>query len=119
MNLNVFCREVQIVQVLVNLIQNSLDAVQGQEGAWIKIEGFQIEDEKIKICISDSGLTCHIAEPAKVFLPFYTSKSSGKGTGIGLSVSKEIINSHGGEFFLDSSSKHTTFVILLDKGADH
>lgn len=114
-NLSISCREIQIVQVLVNLIQNSMDAIQNQENSWIKITATLEAPGKVKISVSDSGLTEQITNPEQIFSPFHTSKPAGKGTGLGLSVSKDIIKAHGGELFLDLQAEHTTFVILFNQ----
>lgn len=110
--IDIKCREVQLVQVLVNLINNSIDAIANLEDRWINIKFFQTETH-IQIIFTDSGkgISPEIAE--KIMQPFYTTKEIGKGTGLGLSISKGIIEDHGGNLTLDSNRDHTTFIIEL------
>lgn len=100
------CREPQIVQVLVNLLSNSFDAIQSLDEKWIKIE---VNPYEISVTDSGSGIPKAVAN--KLMQPFFTTKEAGKGVGLGLSISKGIIDDHGGAFFLDSESKNTKFVI--------
>jgi signal transduction histidine kinase len=109
------CRHVQISQVIVNLLNNSFDAIQKLEQKWVKITLEDDADNAI-IRVTDSGKG--IRDPkvvAKLMQPFFTTKEIGKGTGLGLSISKGLIESHGGRFYLNQSSPHTEFVIELPK----
>ncbi|NOT78394.1 MAG: hypothetical protein HOP07_05260 [Bacteriovoracaceae bacterium] len=107
------CRPVQIAQVLVNLMNNSVDALEDQEGAWIEIAS-SIVDDKIVISHSDSGpkIPDHVA--LKMMDPFFTTKISGKGTGLGLSISKNIIEQHGGMISLETVP-NTRFIISFPR----
>lgn len=111
------CRLIQIEQVLLNLLNNSFDAVQDQETKWIRLEVSE-GDEYIDIVVKDSGpgISENLAE--KVMLPFFTTKEVGKGTGLGLSISSGIIKSHNGELFLDRDQKDTTFVMRVPRLQD-
>lgn len=108
------CRLIQIEQVLLNLLNNSFDAVQEQETKWIRVDVVE-GDEYIDIIVKDSGpgIPENLAE--KVMLPFFTTKEVGKGTGLGLSISSGIIKSHNGELFLDRDQKDTTFVMRVPR----
>ncbi len=112
------CRSAQIGQVLINLLNNSFDAVAGLEARWVRID---VADSptQLEISVSDSGkgIVPEVAE--KIMDPFFTTKPIGKGTGLGLSVSKAIIESHGGELYLDPSSPNTRFVIKFMKVEEH
>lgn len=99
-------REPQLVQVLVNLLNNSFDAIQNLKDKWIHIE---VSHRKISITDSGSGIPKAIAE--KLMQPFFTTKEAGKGVGLGLSISKGIIDDHGGILYLDTSAPNTRFVI--------
>jgi PAS domain S-box-containing protein len=111
-NQSIYCRSVQISQVLVNLINNSYDAIVMTEDPWIEIS-LNDEGTQCNIAITDSGpgIPPHIAE--KMLQPFFTTKPIGKGTGLGLSISLGIIESHRGSLTLDSKNPHTRFVIQL------
>ena len=108
------CQPVQISQVILNLINNSCDAVDELVEKWVRIE---IKDlgHRIKITVTDSGhgIPRHYQEA--LFRPFQTTKSAGKGTGLGLSISRQIIESHGGTLDLDATCLNTRFVIELSK----
>ena len=106
------CRQVQISQVLVNLINNADDAIEARAEKWIRIDASQSHDQYI-IRVTDCGEG--IPEPivAKLMDPFFTTKPVGKGTGLGLSISREIIKKHGGTLEYNPASPNTQFVITL------
>lgn len=106
------CREVQIVQVLVNLLNNSLDAISSLPKKWVKIAVVE-KGNIVEIHVTDSGLGIKEEVVEKMMLPFYTTKDIGKGTGLGLSISKGIIESHQGKFYYSREDGHTSFVIEL------
>jgi PAS domain S-box-containing protein len=106
------CRPTQISQVILNLVNNSYDEVQSRPLNFIKIEA-TTEGRDVIIAVTDSGKGLPPAVAEKLFTPFFTTKPVGKGTGIGLSVSKSLIESHGGTLEFDSSCPNTRFVIRL------
>lgn len=108
----IMAREIQVSQVLLNLLNNSLDALDGQPTKWIKIEVTQ-KTGFACIRVTDSGAPIQKAVAEKLMQPFFTTKSIGKGTGLGLSISRNIVAAHGGQFYYDQTSKHTSFVIEL------
>lgn len=106
------CRAVEISQVLLNLLNNSFDAVLPLQEKWISIEATITEGE-FQIAVADSGGGIPPELRAKIMQPFFTTKGIGKGTGLGLSISRGIIEAHGGAFRLDENSPHTRFVLSL------
>lgn len=108
------CRNIQISQVLLNLLNNAFDAVSDSESKWVRL---LVEDHgsKIIIRIQDSGKGVPPEIRNKIMMPFFTTKEVGKGTGIGLSISKGIIEDHLGSFYLDPAHPNTSFVIELPK----
>ncbi len=104
--------QLQIEQVILSLLNNSIEAINKLPHPWIKIE-VQIFKDYFEISITDSGpgLSPEVAQ--SVMQPFFTTKDIGKGTGLGLSISHEIIQRHGGELYIDSHSANTRFVIKL------
>lgn len=108
------CQPVQISQVLINLLNNSYDAVLKQTDKWVEIE-IEETSTSISIRVTDSGPGIPLEIQDRIMDPFFTTKEVGKGTGLGLSLSKGIIESHDGDFFLDTSNSETTFVIELPK----
>ena len=107
-------RPSEIVQVLVNLLNNSYDAIQDQDGGWAKINVTSKKSFYL-IEITDSGSEIQPDVVQKMMEPFFTTKSSGKGTGLGLSVSKQIIRNHGGELYYDPARPHTCFIFTIPK----
>jgi len=95
---------VQLQQVAMNLIVNSIEAMKDVDGLReIVIRSREAEDEQILVSISDTGvgLPPHFAE--QVFDPFFTTKPHG--TGMGLRISRSIIESHGGRLWTDGASE--------------
>lgn len=109
------CNEIQIEQVIINLIKNSIDAISALSERWIKIHLYN-RSGLIVIRITDSGNGVPEVIRNKIMNPFFTTKEIGKGTGLGLSISQGIIASHGGKIYLDENEKHTTFIIELTEG---
>jgi PAS domain S-box-containing protein len=116
-SLHVFCREVQIAQVLVNLLQNAFDAVVECAGdKWIRLEVSSREDSVV-FAVVDSGPGVPLDLRARIMDPFFTTKPVGKGTGLGLSLSKSIVEEHGGALTLSEMENHTCFSFSLPQGA--
>lgn|GEM_PF-1792283 len=106
------CRPYQIAQVLLNLLNNALDAVSSSRLKKVTIEG-RARDQGVEIAVSDTGpgIPFHLRE--KIMEPFFTTKEVGKGVGLGLSISQGIIQAHNGKFYLDNNSAKTRFVIWV------
>jgi PAS domain S-box-containing protein len=109
---NVRCRPSEISQVIVNLVNNSFDAVTALGHGWVKLE-VKAEGGKAFIIVEDSGPGVAPESRERIFQPFYTTKEVGKGTGLGLSISKGIVEAHGGVLLLDTTAKITRFVVQL------
>jgi signal transduction histidine kinase len=108
------CRAPEISQVIFSLIHNSLDAVKSAPLKWIKVQAIDLGD-KVEIRISDSGHGIPKEIYLKIFDPFFTTKDYGHGAGLGLSITKGVLESHNGEIKLDESNPHTCFIIRLPK----
>lgn len=89
----------QLIQVFINILINSLDAIQG-EGT-IKVKS-SFDDDNIFVNIIDNGTGIEKTVADKIFDPFFTTKQVGKGTGLGLSVSYGIIKKFNGEIKVNS-----------------
>lgn len=111
---NINCNVTHIFQVFVNLITNSLDAIHDLEEKWIEIK-VEEDNEHIKVYFIDSGKGISPNISKKIFENFYTTKDIGKGTGIGLALSKKIMESHDGSIYYKNGSEHTTFVLEFKK----
>lgn len=112
--LEVECRLIQIEQVLLNLLNNSFDAIQFLPTKWIRISVTESLDA-IEISVSDAGEGVPAAIADQIMLPFFTTKEVGKGTGLGLSISAGIMRTHKGSLTLQKNAPNTTFVIRLPK----
>src|SRR5262249_48716332 len=112
-NLRVRCREVQIVQILLNLLRNAFDAISSLDGErWIAIESAERE-QKVILSVIDSGRGIAAPLRERIMEPFFTTKPPGKGTGLGLSISRSIAQDHGGELRYEERDGHTCFSLIL------
>jgi signal transduction histidine kinase len=122
--------QTQIHQVLVNLINNAVDAMDGEGSININLSKVLASDELLKqfpgnvpqdyfmIEISDTGHGIDQQTMERMFEPFFTTKEVGKGTGLGLSIVHTIIKEHHGEIIVNSQLGHgTTLTILLPEYA--
>ena len=103
-----------IEQILINLVKNAIRVLSDQEGGKIWMKGGIEESGKIIIQIQDNGPGVKKAMKEKIFIPFYTVGSNGKskGSGIGLSLSRQIMRLHGGSLILNSETgKGSTFTM--------
>jgi two-component system NtrC family sensor kinase len=107
------CNPGQINQVLLNLIMNAIQAV--DEGATITIRTRLVEDQNaIQYEIADTGPGIPESIRGKIFDPFFTTKPQGVGTGLGLWISYNIIEQHGGKIDLKTETgQGTTFTVTL------
>jgi C4-dicarboxylate-specific signal transduction histidine kinase len=112
------CNPGQMSQVIMNILLNSLDALMKVANRWIHIE-VQDRGKTVEISIADSGSGIPKAHHDKIFSPFFTTKEIGQGPGLGLSVSRSIVQNHGGTLTLDAKADYTRFVITLPKKAKH
>jgi len=100
-----------IKQVLINLIQNAIHAVEDAIVKTISLEAFIDESGKIIIEVSDSGKGIEEEALSKIFIPFFTTKK--KGSGIGLSLSKQIMRRHKGNIQVRSKLGNGTVFKLI------
>lgn len=110
---NMNCSKVHIQQILLNLLNNSFDAVQDLKEKWVSIEVKMPASDRIHFVVTDSGLGIPEAVANKILEPFFTTKPTGKGTGLGLSISKGIAEKHNGALLLDRDAQNTKFVLDL------
>lgn len=113
------CKQIEISQILTNLINNSIDALESKDEKWIKImieKEIIAEQEFALIKVIDSGAGIPIQIQEKLMQPFFTTKPVGKGVGIGLSISKKIAAEHNGSLMLNTKSNNTCFELRLPIG---
>jgi signal transduction histidine kinase len=101
----------QIEQVLVNLVQNAIQAM--PDGGTLRLNLSQV-GQTVAIAVQDTGTGIKPENLGKIFDPFFTTKPAGEGTGLGLAVSYGIVANHGGKIDVESTvGKGTTFTVLL------
>jgi two-component system C4-dicarboxylate transport sensor histidine kinase DctB len=113
--LNVFAEPIRLEQVLVNLISNSIDAMDNCQTRTLDI---QVVDKgsEVQVDISDSGIGIAKDQIALIFDPFFTQKEVGKGLGLGLSISYNIIQDFGGQIRVRSTEGlGSCFTLILQK----
>lgn len=114
----VYAQEIQIEQVLLNLVRNAIEALRetARPCRKIKIQVDSVEAGLIQFTVSDSGPGLNITYAEQIFDPFITTKS--EGMGLGLSISKGIIEAHQSELHVKSSASgaHFSFTLPATKG---
>jgi signal transduction histidine kinase len=107
-------------RVILNLITNAFYSVTEKRKVGSKsfepvvTVSTKREADKVVIRVKDNGIGIPDAVKGKIFQPFFTTKPTGQGTGLGLSLSYDIVKAHGGELKLESSDEGgTTFAIEL------
>jgi signal transduction histidine kinase len=105
----------ELEQVILNLILNALDAVDGKQGE-ILLRTYFKDDGRIFFEVTDNGRGIDADNLQKLFEPFFTTKPVGQGIGIGLSTCYHIIKAHGGEIAVDSvPGKGAVFTVTLPR----
>ncbi|WP_198299612.1 ATP-binding protein [Tumebacillus avium] len=100
----------QLQQVFLNLLNNAIDATPSGGTINVTVRRDEAEPQFVQIVISDTGQGIPEDRLADVFEPFYTTKS--RGTGLGLSNAKSIIEAHGGDMEVESAVDHGTVVSI-------
>lgn len=112
----VSCRQVQVSQVLLNLLNNSFDALLASKVSHprVSIECRETK-QSVELVVTDNGPGIPVDLRDKVLLPFFTTKEVGKGTGLGLSISRSIMADHGGELVVESPPSGACIVMRFPK----
>lgn len=106
--------QIRLQQVLVNLISNAADAIEGQADRRITLAARR-KDDKVTISVADNGPGIAEAIAPRIFDPFFTTKGVGKGLGLGLSISYNIIKDFGGDLaVVNQVEGGALFTITLD-----
>lgn len=108
----VYAKPAQLKQILINIIHNASDAIQKHDEKWIEINSFNMNGFQY-ISIKDSGPGIEPEIAKRLFESQFTTKEVGKGTGMGLSICKKLLETMGGDIEIDHSSKNTCFIIKL------
>lgn len=106
-----------IQQVVFNLINNACQAMKTAGQLTLRtlvIEGAAAQGKAVELQVADSGPGIPVEVQKRIFEPFFTTKTEGHGTGLGLSLSREIVEKFNGEIsFISEGGKGTTFVVRL------
>lgn len=113
-DLAIYGNQVQLSQVLLNLLNNALDAAKLKEDGRVVVSWAQTR-EYVEIFVQDSGPGIAPEIANKIFQPFFSTKQVGHGTGLGLSISLGIMQSHDGQLFFENTSPGTKFVMRLKR----
>ena len=110
----VWANPVQLQEVLINLITNARDAVEGQAEAWVRLNCWRAEDGQCVLAVEDNGPGLSAEVRRQLFVPFVTTKPSEQGTGLGLFTSRRMIEDLGGNLrYEDRSGSGACFVVEL------
>ena len=128
----ILCKKDNILQIINNIVFNSIQALQNAENKTIQIEVDKVDNLKeitmnmhcssvyndtkkewITISITDSGYGISEENKNKIFSPFFSTKSFGEGIGLGLHVSKKIMDDHEGMIFFSSENNKTQFIVAF------
>jgi signal transduction histidine kinase len=102
--------------VMLNLVTNAIDAMSGSENRprQLVIQS-KVSNESVEVSVQDTGIGLRSEDLERIFLPFFTTKS--KGIGMGLSISRSIIEAHGGRLWASlRDSRGAVFQFTLPKG---
>lgn len=103
---------IRLEQVLINLLQNALEAIGSGDGGTIEVRCEETANG-VTLTVTDNGPGIPADIREELFTPFNTSKE--EGLGLGLAISKEIVSDYGGTIEVESGSTGTTFTVLLQK----
>ena len=99
-----------IKQMLINVVKNALEALINEEDPYIRIKAYLSGEGNLLIKIKDNGVGIPENEQGKIFIPFYSTKENG--SGIGLSLSRQIMHLHNGSISVSSHPGIETSFIL-------
>ena len=127
-DLQAYILDSKILQVLTNLMLNSLHAMPGGGTLTLRLERVQLDSPKdkhaaagpyVKLTVEDTGVGIHPDSLETIFEPFFTTKDVGQGTGLGLTVCHGILREHGGFIELESElDRGTSFYVYLPKSVE-
>jgi PAS domain S-box-containing protein len=115
----IFCRQDEICQIWTNIITNAIQAMKEKDGGTLEITVMQPDSEYILVSFKDTGcgMTKEVAE--HVFEPYFTTKAAGEGTGMGLDISRQIVENHHGRIYFETEpGQGTTFYVEIPLNQD-
>jgi len=115
----VVCDPSKVQQVIVHLTSNAVQAIRekriAQNGTYSGriVFSTKVDGDLVKIAVTDNGCGIAIEHQSKIFDPFFSTKPTGEGTGLGLSVSNKLVEEQGGRLFFESGEGTTIFTIEM------
>ncbi|HZW46666.1 MAG TPA: ATP-binding protein, partial [Microvirga sp.] len=98
----VLADKVQVQQVVLNLVRNAMDAMEDSDKRKLRIESRRFDGDSVEVVVTDTGPGISPEVERQLFQPFVTTKAAGMG--IGLSISRTIVESHGGKLWAESEA---------------
>lgn len=105
-------KQFQLVQVFLNLLNNSYDEIKGFDDRWIKVRS-EVQGLSLVIHFSDCGARVSSEIAKKMFDSFFTTKGEKEGTGLGLAICREILHQMKGHIEINKRSENMEFLIKL------
>ncbi|BDD11566.1 sensor histidine kinase (plasmid) [Fulvitalea axinellae] len=117
-NLRLFADETQVAQALINIVRNALQALEQVKDAKIEISAFSDSERRPCIKVRNNGPEIPADILEEIFVPFFSTKENG--SGVGLSLSRQIMRLHGGQLFANSNSENgTAFTLRFPAKRNH
>lgn len=114
---SVIGNKIQLEQIVLNLLNNSFDAIEFLPDKWIEVS-VDRKDDHVLLYFKDSGNGIPKEIATRMMEPFFSTKDIGKGTGLGLALAKGIAEKHGGSLQYVEDSSHTTFLLELPRNVN-
>ena len=108
----VYCNPLEIEQVVINLVNNAIDAAHASPDKTVLVNVFD-QNQCAVLQVIDSGMGISSDVEEKIFNPFFTTKPLGEGTGLGLSICKGIVESHKGDIGINKNFQQTCFEVKI------
>jgi signal transduction histidine kinase len=112
-NLVLYADEQMITQAMLNLIKNASQALEGIDHPEIRVEAEPLPDHGVRLSVTDNGPGIPPEISGEIFMPFFTTRT--KGTGVGLSYSRQVMNMNKGKIEFDSVTGRTQFRLVFMK----
>ncbi len=108
------CYHSELTQVWTHLLYNSLQAMEGSGTLTLHVGRVQVGNQSsLRVAFQDTGIGISESDQNQIFEPFFTTKKTGEGTGLGLYISKQIVEKHMGSIHFESRPGSTIFTVLL------
>jgi signal transduction histidine kinase len=104
--------EIELGQVFINIANNAIDAASEQEEKWVKLD-IEENNNELVATFTDSGKGIPLDIQKKMFENFFTTKEVGMGTGLGMGITKEIIERNQGSLIIDNECENTRLIVKL------